>query len=139
MGVIWLVLAILFGILEAVTVQVVSIWFVGGSVAALLAYILGASNIWQITVFFATSVILLICTRPFVKKLTKNKKVCTNADKLIGKTAVVTKETDDMGLMGEAKVDGGYWTISSEDGSQIQKDERVIVEKIEGVKLIVRR
>lgn len=139
MGTMWLILAIFFGILEAVTVQIVSIWFVGGSVCALIAYLLGANNAWQIGIFFGVSALLLICTRPFVKKLTKNKKVCTNADKLIGKTAVVTKNTDDMGLMGEAKIDGSYWTISSKDGMPVEKDEKVTVEGIEGVKLIVRK
>ncbi len=139
MGYIWLALAIVFGILEAATVQIVSIWFAGGSVAALIAYLFGASNNLQIAIFVIVSAILLLCTRPFVKKFSKSRNVPTNADAMIGKTAVVTKETDDLGLMGEAKVSGSVWTICSEDGSQIMKDEKVTVEKIEGVKLIVRK
>lgn len=139
MGYVWLFLTIVFGALEAVTVQIVSIWFAGGAVCAMIAYALGASEALQIGVFVISSAILLALTRPFVKKMTKDKKVSTNADSLIGKTAVVTKKTDELGLSGEAKVAGSIWTISSADGTQIDENERVTVEKIEGVKLIVRK
>lgn len=139
MGYVWLFLTILFGIIESVTVQIVSIWFAGGSVCAMIAYALGASEAVQIGVFVLSSAILLALTRPLVRKITKNKTVSTNADSLIGKTAVVTKKTDEMGLSGEARVAGSVWTICSEDGLPIEENEKVTVEKIEGVKLIVRR
>lgn len=139
MGYVWLFLTILFGALEAVTVQIVSIWFAGGSVCAMIAYALGASETVQVIVFVISSAILLLLTRPFVKKMTKGQKVNTNADSLIGKTAVVTKKTDELGLSGEAKVAGSIWTICSSDGTPIEENEKVTVEKIEGVKLIVRK
>ena len=139
MGYVWLVLTILFGIIESVTVQIVSIWFAGGSVCAMIAYALGANEAVQVGVFVLSSAIFLALTRPLVKKMTKNKKISTNADSLIGKTAVVTKKTDELGLSGEAKVAGSVWTICSDDGQPIEENEKVTVEKIEGVKLIVRR
>lgn len=139
MGYVWLFLTVLFGVLEAVTVQIVSIWFAGGAVCAMIAYALGASEALQIGVFVLSSAILLALTRPLVKKMTNGKKVNTNADSLIGKTAVVTKKTDELGLSGEAKVAGSIWTICSSDGTQICENEKVTVEKIEGVKLIVRK
>lgn len=139
MGFFWLALVVLFGVLEACTAQIVSIWFAGGAVIALLSQLFGASFAVQIASFIIVSIILLLCTRPLVNKLTKNKKTPTNADSVIGKTAVVTRETDDMGLMGEAKVGGTYWTICSDDGQPIEANEKVTVEKIEGVKLIVRK
>ena len=136
---VWLFLAIVFGVLEAATVQLVSVWFAGGAVLALIAQMLGASMAVQSAVFIIASAVLLVLTRPIVKRLTKNKKVPTNADGVIGKTAVVTKKTDEMGLFGEAKVDGSIWTISSADGTPLEENEKVTVEKIEGVKLIVRK
>ena len=139
MGYVCLFLTILFGALEAVTLQIVSIWFAGGSVCAMIAYALGASETVQIIVFVISSAVLLLLTRPFVKKMTNGKKVNTNADSLIGKTAVVTKKTDELGLSGEAKVAGSVWTICSGDGTPIEENEKVKVEKIEGVKLIVRK
>ena len=139
MGYVWLVLAIFFGIMEAATVQIVSVWFAGGAVCGLISFALGAELAVQIAVFAVSSAVLLALTRPFVKKLTKGKKVATNADSLIGKTAIVTKKTDELGLSGEAKVAGSTWTICSDDGAPIDENERVTVEKIEGVKLIVKR
>ena len=129
----------MFGILEPVTVQIVSIWFAGGAVCAMIAFALGANETVQVVVFIIASAVLLALTRPIVKKMTNGKKVLTNADSLIGKTAVVTKSTDELGLSGEAKVAGSMWTICSEDGTPIGENEKVIVERIEGVKLIVRR
>lgn len=139
MGYVWLGLTVLFGVLEAVTVQIVSIWFAGGAVCAMIAYAFGAAEAVQIAVFILSSAVLLLLTRPFVKRMTKGKKVSTNADSLIGKTAIVTKRTDELGLSGEAKVAGSIWTICSSDGAPIEENEKVTVEKIEGVKLIVKR
>lgn len=102
----WLSFVFVFIFLEAITVQLVSIWFAGGAVCAIIAALLGANETVQVVVFVLSSAVLLALTRPFVRKMTKGRKVATNADSLIGKTAVVTKKTDDMGLSGEAKVAG---------------------------------
>ena len=104
MGYLWLGLTVLFGVIEALTVQIVSIWFAGGAVCAMIAYALGASEALQIGVFVIASAILLALTRPIVRKMTKGTKTSTNADSVIGQTGVVTKSTDELGLAGEAKV-----------------------------------
>ncbi len=134
----WLAAAVVFGVLEAATAQLVSIWFTVGAVGALIAELLGG-GIWiQCMVFVVLSALVLIFTRPLVKKLTKNSNVKTNADSLIGKTAVMTASTDNMGNGGELKIDGKYWTVCSSGGEVIEKDSLVLVEKIEGVKLMVK-
>ena len=81
---IWFGLLILFGILEAVTVSVVSIWFMAGSLAAILAALCGASLPVQIVLFLAVSVALLACLRPLVRKYVSPKITATNADRVIG-------------------------------------------------------
>lgn len=139
MGVIWFVAIIAFIVVEASTVQFVSIWFAGGALVAFIAALLGASELIQWIVFVLASALLLILTRPLVKKLMKKDKAVTGTDLLIGKTAVMTKDTDNLGEQGEAKVDGKFWTAKSFDGQPIQKDSVVTIEKIEGVKLIVRK
>ena len=139
MGYVWLFFTVLFGVLEAITVQLVSIWFAGGSLCAIVAYALGANEAVQVLVFVIASAVLLALTRPIVKKMTKGKKIATNADSLIGKTAVITKKTDELGLSGEAKVAGSIWTVCSDDGLPLDEQERVTVDRIEGVKLIVKR
>ncbi len=137
MQIVWLIAVIAFGILEAATFQFISIWFAGGALLAMIASLLGAGVLVQSIVFIASTIILLLLTRPFVKKLAKSEK--TNADSLIGKTVVMTKGCDQRGEGGEAKAFGTVWTVHSADGHPIEKDETVFVEKIEGVKLIVKK
>lgn len=139
MGVIWLIAIIGFVVLEASTVQFVCIWFAGGALVSLIMFLLGMTTSQQILGFAIASMILLICTRPFVRKMTKNTITKTNTDSLIGKTAVITKDTDSFGESGEARVEGKYWTVKTENGVTLTEGETVTVEKIEGVKLIVRK
>ena len=110
---IWFGLLILFGILEAVTVSVVSIWFMAGSLAAILAALCGASLPVQIVLFLAVSVALLACLRPLVRKYVSPKITATNADRVIGKTAVVTESIDNIAAQGAVKVGGVVWTARS--------------------------
>lgn len=138
MMIFWIVMIVLFVIIEAATAQLVTIWFAVGSAAALVANILNAPDYVQWIIFIIVSVIVIFCTRPFVKKITKNKSEPTNADRCIGQTAVVTEEIDNIAARGYVKIDGSVWTARSEDGSVIKKDELVTVVKIEGVKLIVK-
>lgn len=135
----WIVLLIVLIVVEAVTAQMVTIWFAAGAVAAIAAELLGAQVWLQWTVFIIVSVIALIATRPLVRKLTRTRVQPTNADRVIGQTAVVTEEIDNVAAKGQASVGGTVWTARSADGSVISKDERVTVEKIEGVKLIVKK
>lgn len=139
MELLWLLMIVVFGILEAATVQFVCIWFAGGALCAFLAALFGANEAWQSVIFVLASAILLIFTRPIVRKLTKNVGVPTNADSLIGKKAVVTKEPDSFGDGGEVKVGGNFWSIRVADEEQLAKDDVVTVEKIEGVKLVVKK
>ncbi len=134
----WIVLLIVLIVVEAVTAQMVTIWFAAGAVAAIAAELLGAQVWLQWTVFIIVSVIALIATRPLVRKMTATKVQPTNADRCIGQTAVVTEEIDNIAAKGAVKVNGTVWTARSADGSVIGKDEKVTVEKIEGVKLIVK-
>lgn len=135
----WVALLIAFIVVEAVTAQMVTIWFAAGAVAAIAAERLGAQVWLQWTVFVIVSVIALIATRPLVRKLTRTRVQPTNADRCIGQTAVVTEEIDNIAATGKVSVNGTVWTARSSDGSVIGKDEKVTVEKIEGVKLIVKK
>lgn len=135
--VIWIVLLVLFLILEAATVQLVSAWFALGALCALLANLCGVGVIWQIVLFLIVSAICLIATRPLVKKMTATKIQKTNADRCIGAEAVVLEEINNLKSTGLVKAMGNTWTARAEDGSVIPKDTVVIVRKMDGVKLIV--
>jgi len=134
--IIWLAAAVIFGIVELATVQLVSIWLAIGSVVAMIACTFGAPVWVQLLVFGAASALFLILTRPFVKKVIKIKPVSTNAHRMIGKTVVVTEKIG-KNSYGAVKFSGVTWTAKSESGEEIQTGENVIIKAIEGSKLIV--
>lgn len=135
---IWLGIAVLLAIAEVSTTQLVSIWFVVGAVAAAITTAFTDNLIIQIIVFVLVSAICLIATRPFVKKLTKNKKISTNADSLIGRTGIITIEVNNTLAQGQINVDGQIWSARSENEKQIiSVQEKARVKEISGVKLIV--
>ena len=136
--VLWAALMIAFIIVEAVTVQLVSIWFALGSLGGLIANVCGLSFAAQIGIFIAVSAVSLIATRPLVKKFTKSKIQSTNVDRCIGTDAFVTEEINNLQAKGQVKADGKIWTARSADDSLIPENSVVTVEKIEGVKLIVK-
>ncbi len=140
MELVWLIAVIGFAVLEAVTYQLVSIWFAIGSIGAMIAAFCGAGLLVQIIVFLIVSVLALVVTRPFVKKMMKKNGIHkTNSDVLIGKTAVVLDKIDNIAESGQVKVSGMVWTARSGDESVIEEGEHVLVDHIEGVKLIVRK
>lgn len=134
---VWIALAVVFGVVEAATAQIVTIWFAIGAIGALIANAAGAGVTVQLSVFVAVSILTLIIARPYLKKFTKTEMQRTNADMYIGETAVVLEEIDNTQGTGQIKVKGSVWTARSRNNSVIPAGENVYVEKIEGVKLIV--
>ena len=109
MEILWLILLVAFAIVEGVTVSLVSVWFIGGAAAALIAALCGAEVWLQVVLFFGVSIVLLLCLRPLSKRLLKQKKVATNADSNIGKEAIVTEEIDNLQGKGAVKIAGVEW------------------------------
>ena len=136
---VWLVLLVVFVVFEAATVQLVSVWFALGALAALIAAICHAPAWLQIVLFILISAVSFAVTRPLVKKFSTSKIQKTNADRCIGDTAVVTEEINNLEAKGQVKVDGNIWTARSENNDIIPAGEKVTVIKIEGVKLIVKK
>lgn len=137
MSIFWLVLAVVMGVIEATTVQLVSIWFAVGAVGGCITSLI-TDNIWiQITVAVVVTLITLVATRPFAKRVINTKKTHTNSDRNIGKTGVVIMDIDNIESTGQVKVDSSVWSAKSVDDSVIKKDSKVIVKKIEGAKLVV--
>lgn len=136
-AVIWLIIAIIFGIIEAFTMGITTIWFAGGAIVASICAMLGLCLPIQITAFFAVSILLLYFTRPLLKKKLKVGSEKTNTEALIGKEAIVITEIPAR-LSGQVKVNGLVWTAVS-NGLQdtIEEGKTVIINRIEGVKVIV--
>ena len=137
-SVFWLVLAVVLGVIEAVTFQMVAIWFGLGALAAIIPALLKASVWVQFTVFMVVSIAALIGTRPFVKKVLKLRQVHTNADSLIGQVGVVVADSVDGEITsGRVLVSSQEWAACTEDGMALRKGDRVLIKKIEGVRLVV--
>ncbi len=137
MSIFWLVLAVVLGLVEALTPQLVSIWFalgaVGGCVTSLVT-----DKIWiQIVVAVVITVVSLIATRPLAKRITTVKMTNTNSDRNIGKVAVVISDIDNLRAVGQVKVGYTVWSAKSADDTVITKDTKVVVKAIEGAKLVV--
>ena len=135
--IIWLVLLAAFLITEAATVTVVSLWFAVGSLAALIASLLGAAFWLQILLFLAVSAIALAALRPIVRKYIHPKLTATNVDSVIGSVGIVTAAIDNIAYTGQVKLNGMEWTARSTSGESIAPGSRVKVDRIEGVKVFV--
>ncbi|WP_164914387.1 NfeD family protein [Aminipila luticellarii] len=136
--VIWVIAAVVFGIIEALTMGLTTIWFCGGAVAAALVAMIGAPLGVQFALFFIISIVLLYFTRPIVQKKLKVGGEKTNSDALIGKIGFVTKQIEAFSA-GQVKLEGKEWTAIAENRELIiYQDTRVMVSRIEGVKLVVK-
>lgn len=137
--ILWLVAVAVFIVLEAVTYQMLSIWFVFGAIGGLIASLCGVSFYWQMGIFLFISIILLATLRPISMRLIKRQDFKSNADGLIGKNVLITEDVSNIKGTGQGKVDGMVWTVRSETDETIMAGETVRIRKIEGVKLIVEK
>ena len=134
----WLAVFVLLIVIELATMGLTTIWFAGVAVAGFIASMLGANVVIQAVVFFVVSIVLLIFTRPFAVRYINSNKTKTNIDGLIGQEALVLEEINNIRETGCARLEGKEWTARSVDDTVIPADTVVIVERIEGVKLIVK-
>jgi membrane protein implicated in regulation of membrane protease activity len=132
----WFITFIVLLFIEIITVNLVTIWFAIGAVAAMITAHFTDSLLIQIIVFTIVSALVLLLTKPIVRKLRGTSLEATNSDRVIGKEAVVTKKIT-KNSYGEVKVLGNYWTACSDEKFDV--DDKVIVKGIDGVKLIVER
>lgn len=132
----WIAIIIFLLVIEASTATLTTIWFACGAVFAAVLAAFEVSLEWQIITFIITSAIILILTRPLVKKLLR-KNTTTNKDLLIGAASYVTERIDNIAQSGYVKINDVYWAARSEDNSIIEQGTLVEVKNIQGNKLIV--
>jgi len=134
----WLISFVVLLVCELITSSLISIWFCGGALFALLAEILGFGFLVQLSIFIAVSSILLFFTGPIARKVLKREPLKTNVSTLIGKRAVVTKRINNGKAEGEIIVDGQFWSAKSSEDKTIEPSSDVIIEEIQGVKAVVK-
>ena len=135
--VLWLIALIVFAVGEAITVGLTSVWFAVGALGALIAAGFGAALWLQVVVFLALSGVTLLLVRPLAKKFLTPRYQATNADRVIGATALVTEEIDNLKGSGLVNISGQVWTARSAHDVVIQPGREVKVLRIEGVKVFV--
>lgn len=134
----WLLLAAIFIVIELVTLGLTTIWFAGGAFVAAIAGACGANLVVQVILFLVVSIVLLVLTRPIAVKHLDSKIEKTNSEALIGQTAVVIQEINNVNATGQAKINGMEWTArAKKDGDIIPAGTNVTIVEISGVKLIV--
>ena len=139
MTAVWVVLMIGFLVVEGLAPGLVSIWFALGALAALISALLGAQIWLQVVWFVVVSILALIATRPLVKKYVNSRTQETNADMLIGQECIVTETIDKLHGTGAVSVAGKEWTARTDETERIiEKGSVAVIERIEGVKLIVK-
>ena len=132
----WLAVAVILLVIEAITINLVTIWFAIGALCAMVMSIFVDSFFINFAAFVVVSFGLLIITKPMCKKIVK--KVPTNVDRLIGQTALVTQEIDPVLGAGQVTVKGVIWSAKTEGDAKVAKDKIVEITEISGVKLVVK-
>ena len=134
----WLALFVILLIIEIITVGLTTIWFAGGSMAALIVAAVGGPVWLQVILFLVVSFVLLFFTRPWAVKYLNPHKTRTNYEDAIGKTVRVTMKIDNIEETGTAVLNGQEWTARAyEDGKVFEAGTIVTVKEIRGVTLYV--
>lgn len=136
---IWLIIAILFFILEMMGPNFLLFWVGIGALITMFSSIFIDNVIVEIGIFAVSSILLIFCTRPFAKKMTQKDTTVTNANSCIGKQAIVTQEINPLKGIGQIKVETEIWSAKSSSDEIIEKGELVTILEINGVKAVVQK
>lgn len=136
-AIVWLVLLVVFLMVEGVTVTLVSSWFAAGALVALIASLLNAPIWLQVTLFLLVSCIALSMLRPLLRKFITPKVVKTNVDAIVDTQGLVTAPIDNVAATGQVKLGAMEWSARSTSGEKIEAGTLVKVDRIEGVKAFV--
>ena len=136
-AIVWFILLIVFLLVEANTVTLVSGWFAVGAAVSIIASLLGAPFWLQSALFLVVAIGLLLALRPLLRKHIKPRLVKTNVDSVIGSTGIVTARIDNIHAAGQVKLGAMEWTARSTAGQILEEGTLVRVDRIEGVKVFV--
>ncbi len=133
---IWLIVVLLLIVIEAATVNLVSVWFIASGIISLFVSLFCDSFFIQFGIFVVLGIFLLLLTRPILTKMLAQKETKTNLERIIGMEGVVTSKIS-KNVVGEVKVDGKLWSAIAT--TAIKEGAIVKACAIEGVKLVVEK
>lgn len=135
----WIAVLVVAVFTEAMTSDLVAIWFFPAALVSLVLSFFAVPWWVQVLVFLVLGLATVFATRPFCRRLLKKRDTKTNIDAIIGRVCIVTEEIRNIDEVGEVRVGGLCWSARAEDPSRvIAVGEQVSVVAIEGVKLIVK-
>ncbi len=134
MSIFWIILIIFLTIIEIVTINLVTIWYVASAILALILSFFTNNFTIQFAVFVIFGTIFLLTTKKTFDRLLKEKREKTNLDRVVGMTGIVTEEITKT-KNGAVKVDGKVWTAQAD--KKIKVDSIVKILEINSTKLKV--
>lgn len=137
--VIWLIFAAVFIIAEVFTHGFFIFWFGVGAAAAGLVAAFDVAAYWQWIVFVVVTLVCVLSSRRFSEKISRETPFKAGAERLLDKKGVVLVDIDNAETRGLVKVEGEEWRAESAGGEIIERGEWIVVERIEGTRLIVRK
>lgn len=134
---VWVAVTIICVVIESLTLSLTTIWFgISGFVMVFLAFTPLPFPV-QLFIFVLLAMILLIFTRPIVKKKLNQKTIATNYERVIGQIAVVTKKITAL-EKGSIKINGMEWTAAVKEDITLEEGSKCIVDEIAGVTAYVK-
>ena len=137
---VWAIITIAAIVVESITADLVTIWFIpAGIVSAIVSLLPAKIDVWvQVLIFFVTALILVVMSKTIFKEFFKKKPIVpTNLDSVIGKDAIVTESINNIEGKGAVKVLGKEWSaITLTNDETIEAGTLVTVLEIRGVKLV---
>ncbi|WP_428898055.1 Membrane protein [Parelusimicrobium proximum] len=136
---IWLIIGVVLLLVEILTPTFASMCFAAGAFAAAIAAWLGMGTAWQLVMFSVFSLAFFFSLRPILRKhFLKSPEVKTNADGMAGKKGKVTDKISPDNP-GRVTIDGDSWRALPVHKEEIKQGAEVVVEKLEGVTIYVKK
>ena len=139
-GWMWIGILVLAVIVEALTDQLVSIWFVPGALLAVIFDLVNIPILWQTLAFALVAAAGVIFGRKPLMKASSFNKTKTNIEAIVGSKCVVTEKIDNYAGCGQARINGQIWSARGVGENDVfEVGEVLYIVAIEGVKLICKR
>ena len=135
----WLILAVVFGLGEIATLGFFLAPFAGGAAVAAVVSAAGMPFVGSLAVFLVISVILLAALRPLARSHRKMPpSLRTGTAALVGRPATVVERIVNQEGVGTVKIDGEVWTARAYmDDETYEAGARVQVVEIRGATALV--
>ena len=137
----WIAVIILAIVIEALTDQLISIWFVPAAMVATIMDFCKVDIIWQVLVFVLISIAGIVVSKTLLSKyFVRSDNSKTNIEAIVGERCVVTEKIDNFAGCGQAKVKGQIWSARGVNENDVFEVGEVLdIVAIEGVKLICKK